>query len=86
MIVIELMVWILKFVFMSISHFITFPFLLFSAASFEQKLQGFKELLLSLGILLGVYLVLIGKIWLGIGLILGLMIFAALVIKDDGTL
>lgn len=70
---------------MSIAHIITFPLLLFSAASSEAKLQGFKELLMSLGIIAGAYLVIIGKMWLGIALIVGIMIFGALVIKDDGT-
>ncbi len=85
MIIIELLFWIIKFVFMSIFHAISFPFLLFSNASSEEKVQGFKELLLSFGILLGVYLIYIGNNWLGLGLIVGIMVFGASVIKDDGT-
>jgi hypothetical protein len=85
MFIIELFVWIVKFIFMSIAHIITFPFLLFSGASADAKMQGFKELLISAGILLGAYLVFTGSTWLGLGLIVGIMIFGALVIKDDGT-
>jgi hypothetical protein len=85
MFIIELLIWVVKFVFLSVFQLISFPFILFSAVSTEEKVQAFKESLMSAGILLGAYLIYVGSTWLGLGLIIGIMTFGALVIKDDGT-
>ncbi len=85
MFIIELFLWIVKFVFVSVFQLISFPFLLFSSASAAEKTQAFKESLVSAGVLLGAYLVYSGSTGLGIGLIVGIMVFGALIVKDDGS-
>ncbi len=86
MFIIEMVGWIIKFVFVSVYHLVSLPFVLISGKSWDYKRQYLISSLLSAPILFGAYLMFDDHIVLGVLLILGAMILGAVLVKEDGTI
>jgi hypothetical protein len=86
MIILELIVWMVKFIWISIVEVLKTPFILLSGAPREEKVIAVKQALFSVPILGGAYLMAVGHLLGGACLTLGTMVLGTLLIKDDGTL
>ena len=85
MFIIEMIIWIFKFTITGVFQLIQTPFILFSSAPTEKKIQSIKQGLFTIPILIGVWLIFTDNIILGLILTVGAMVLGAMLIKDDGT-
>lgn len=84
--VLNLIVWMAKFILMSIQQLLQLPLVFLKPTTIEEKRQAVKMSLLCATILTGAFLMFSEYPIVGVILILGPMLIGAFLIREDGSI